>query len=201
MVTGRRHRSPNLRRRPVLPPPPSHLVMLAVTTGGDGPPAVTTGCTAGSDPPGPLPIFPSRRRFPPSQTVVISPPATASSAPPPGKYLYIPADQAPNHAEWTRPRPGLVRARRSRSRRRCSWRSSSVVPPHTPCIWCVASAYCRHWRRTRHVAQTALARAISPVAGPRAATGKKSSGSASWHAADRHQSRRSSGGAPRWLGS
>jgi len=24
MVTGRRHRSPNLRRRPVLPPPPSH---------------------------------------------------------------------------------------------------------------------------------------------------------------------------------
>jgi hypothetical protein len=64
--------------------------MLAVATGGDGPPAVTTGCTAGNDPPGSLPIFPSRRRFPPSQTVVISSPATASSAPPPGKFFVYP---------------------------------------------------------------------------------------------------------------
>src|ERR1700723_860818 len=90
MVTGRRHKVPQPLPTARVATATESSVMLAVATGGDGPPAVTTGCTAGNDPPGSLPIFPSRRRFPPSQTVVISSPATASSAPPPGKLLVYP---------------------------------------------------------------------------------------------------------------
>ncbi|MDX6341681.1 MAG: hypothetical protein QOH87_1819, partial [Trebonia sp.] len=102
-------------------------------------------------------------------------------------------------------RLGSLRSRwsrsRSRSRRACTCRSSSVVPPQTPCSWCVARAYWRHWGRTRQAAQTAFALAVSPAPGPRAVTGKNSSGSASRQAAERHQSRRSSASAARWAGS
>ena len=89
-----------------------------------------------------------------------------------------------------RPAPGACASLRSRAARApvrgatCSWRSSSLVPPQTPCSWCVARAYCRHWRRTRQAAQTAFALASSPAPGPCAATGKNSSGSASRQAAD-----------------
>jgi hypothetical protein len=48
-----------------------------------------------------------------------------------------------SHAE--RPLPAFSASRsRSRCSRTRSRRSSSVVPPHTPYIWCVASANCRH---------------------------------------------------------
>jgi len=101
----------------------------------------------------------------------------------------------------SRPAPAFCASRsRSRCSRTCNRRSSSVVPPHTPCIWRVASANCRHWRRTWHDWHTALARAMSSWAGPREDTGKNSSGSAVRQAADVRQSPRT-GRSPRWLGS
>jgi hypothetical protein len=199
MTRGRRRRSPNPHPTArVLPPPPSFSRRGHRRR---GPPAVSAGCPAGSDPPGPLPIPPVQTTAPPSQAAVFSSP----SVHPPRSHRgsLSAAELAKAHAEWTRPRPGPVRgrcSRCSRSRRTCSCRSSSVVPPQTPCICRVASANWRHWRRTRQAAHTSLALAISSLAGPCAATGKNSSGSASRQAADSHQSRRSAGGAPRWLG-
>jgi len=62
-------------------------------------------------------------------------------------------------------------------------RSSSLVPPQTPWTWRVASAYCRHSRRTGQRAQTAFACSICWSAGPEGAMGKNMSGSQSRQAA------------------
>src|SRR5216684_3531197 len=67
-------------------------------------------------------------------------------------------------------------------------RSSSLVPPQTPWTWCVASAYCRHSRRTGQRAQTAFACSICCSAGPEGAMGKNRSGSQPRQAARDSQS-------------
>jgi hypothetical protein len=191
-----------------------------VATGGSGPPAVTTGGPAGQRPPGPLPGFPVRRQLPLAAAFRPSRPAYGTGMgrfprrprPPHGRRgslresqterMRLPLSRAPFPPGSARAgRLRFLRSRCSRSRRTCSWRSSSLVPPHTPCSWWVARAYCRHWRRTRQAAQTAFALATSPAPGPCAAIGKNSSGSASRQAADRHQSLRSSSSAVRWAGS
>src|ERR1700722_201621 len=91
MATGRRHRSPNLRRRPGVATATesflSCLPWLPVETAPQPSPPVARPTTI---PPVRCRSSPSRRRFPPSQTVVISSPATASSAPPPGKFFVYP---------------------------------------------------------------------------------------------------------------
>jgi len=69
-------------------------------------------------------------------------------------------------------------------------RSCSVVPPQIPWICPVRSANARHSRRTRQVAQIALASAACSRAGPESEIGKNSSGSADRQAAtDRHYPR------------
>lgn len=56
--------------------------------------------------------------------------------------IRVPLLRAPLPPESAREgRVESLRSRWSRSRRTCSWRSSSVVPPQTPCNWCVARAY------------------------------------------------------------
>jgi hypothetical protein len=192
-------------------------------TGGGGPPPSPPVTRPGS---GPLPLpVPRATVAPPSQPPRQNPSVVRACCQagrvlslPGGRVLRAPAGETreKRHTERMRPprprapfppdsaregRLGSLRSRwsrsRSRSLRTCNWRSSSVVPPQTPCTWCVARAYCRHWRRTRQAPQTSFALAISPAPGPCALTGKNSSGSASRQAADRHQSRRSSASAAR----
>jgi hypothetical protein len=210
-----------------LPPPPLALVSRGTSPSrAPGhrwrrPPAVTTGDPAGQR--SPSAPGPRATVAPPSQPPRQNPSVVRACCQA-GRVLSLPGRRvlrAPagetrekRHTERMRPprprapfkpdsaregRLGSLRSRwsRSRSLRTCNWRSSSVVPPQTPCTWCVARAYCRHWRRTRHAPQTSFALAISPAPGPCALTGKNSSGSASRQAADRHQSRRSSASATR----
>ena len=175
-------------------------------TGGGGPPPSPPVTCPGSGP-RPLP-GPRATVAPPSQPPLRNPSVVGACCQagrvlsfPGGRVLLAPAGETreKRHTERMRPprprapfppgsardgRLGSLRSRwsrsrsRSRSRRTCSWRSSSVVPPQTPCTWCVARAYCRHWRRTRHAAQTSFALAISPAPGPCAVTGKNKIGRA-----------------------
>lgn len=71
--------------------------------------------------------------------------------------------------------------------RRIRRRSSSDVPPHTPESWLVTRANSRQSLLASHVSQTALADSICSIAGPVVPTGKKRSGSVSWHAANDRQ--------------
>ncbi len=95
-----------------------------------------------------------------------------------GRYEQAPAASSPEGAQAggilcgrAKCHPSMVRVLRS------CWRSSSLVPPQTPWTWRVASAYCRHSRRTGQRAQTAFACAICCSAGPEGAMGKNRSGS------------------------
>jgi hypothetical protein len=68
-------------------------------------------------------------------------------------------------------------------RDRSSWRSSSLVPPHTPWTWCVVGANCKTLAAHRAAGANGFRLCYLPQRGPRGGIGKNRSGSQSRQAA------------------